>query len=1056
MNTKRIIFGLIFATIVFALIILACDMGGDTDPIYMVIYDSNNGTGETTSQTLTYGETKQLRLNTFYYEGYGFAGWALKDDPETYARYEDGESVINLTTGASITLYARWVRLMTYIIVFHSNNGADPEETVIQTIVYGTFQDLKTIASLEFTAPIGLSFAGWAEDPEGDVKYNNGESVRNLTTEVSIDLYARWGYIVTFDPDDGSTALTEQVVVRDDNAPKPTDPVKSFTIVEGLYEGTVTDSYKLDGWYKGSEKWDFDLDTVTENITLKAKWLDPVINVSLQSGNNFIEMAIAYANANPKTYTLIVGNDYSIMPQILDRSSLRLTIIGLGATERKISLFMRGVLFTIGASGQTNIELCLGNNITLTGFSSNSSNSLVKIENNATFTMLEGSKIAENISNGNGGGVFIGDTGNFTLDGGIIMNNKGAAGGGVYNTGSFTIIKGTILHNECGNEYQYGLRSGGGVYSEGNFTMIGGDITNNHTNVSMDSYGGGVCISGGTFTMSGGNIINNDTSEGYSSCGGGVYIHDGSFIMSGGAISGNHVSQGSGGGVYNESLFTLKGGTISNNFVGEEGSTDIGGDGGGVCNAGTFIMDSGNITGNYTASDSLYCMGGGVDNWGTFTMNGGYITGNTSLYGCGVYNGGNFTITGGYIISNIGECGDDLPYYIRAAGIGVYSAWGNFVMDGGYITGNIVSNNNMSGYSGGGVYLDSGYFTMNKGEISDNDQGCYIAGGTFVMNGGEISDNDNGCYIADGTFVMNGGSILRNYNCGVVIGEYGAFEMYEKAAVSYNTGYYNDHKLSPPGAGVVNSGNFTMYGGTISHNTTGNNKQDGGGGVLNDNTFIMYGGTISENWARHNGGGVWSHFEGAVFTMYGGEICKNYDDGVCISDSVFTMYGGIICKNDGDGVGISDSVFTIEDGIIQSNAYCGVYCDGTFIMKAGEIMDNGYGGIYCKGTFIMNGGKIYRNTTEWRGGGVYFETMLYDEDSGIFNKTGGTIQGYSPADPDSNVVKDGSGNILTNAGHAVYARSDDDTVIKRQEDTVGPTINLFFDGETGESSGWQY
>jgi uncharacterized repeat protein (TIGR02543 family) len=69
-------------------------------------------------------------------------------------------------------------------------------------------------------------------------------------------------YVVTFHTNGGTSADFTQTVADGDKAKEPeTDPAR--------------EGHTFGGWYKeaaGTTKWDFDKDTVTENITLYAKW----------------------------------------------------------------------------------------------------------------------------------------------------------------------------------------------------------------------------------------------------------------------------------------------------------------------------------------------------------------------------------------------------------------------------------------------------------------------------------------------------------------------------------------------------------------------------------------------------------------------------------------------------------------------------------------------------------------------------------------------------------------------------------------------------------------
>jgi hypothetical protein len=75
-------------------------------------------------------------------------------------------------------------------------------------------------------------------------------------------------------------------------------------------------------------------------------------------------------------------------------------------------------------------------------------------------------------------------------------------------------------------------------------------------------------------------------------------------------------------------------------------------------------------------------------------------------------------------------------------------------------------------YGGGGVYVDSGTFTMyDNASVSDNTStycdggGVYVDGGTFTMNdnasvsGNTSSSSAGGVFLHSGTFTMNGGTV---------------------------------------------------------------------------------------------------------------------------------------------------------------------------------------------------------------------------------------------------------------------------------------------------------
>ena len=91
----------------------------------------------------------------------------------------------------------------------------------------------------------------------------------------------------------------------------------------------------------------------------------------------------------------------------------------------------------------------------------------------------------------------------------------------------------------------------------------------------------------------------------------------------------------------------------------------------------------------------------------------------------------------------------------------------------------------------------------------------------------------------------------------------------------------------------------------------------------------------------------------------------------------------------------------------------------------------------------MNGGEISGNTASKNGGGV--------DCDGTFTKTGGTIYGYTSGNTNSNVVKNSSGVVQSNSGHAVYV---DTSTARRRETTAGPTVNLD-SSKSGSAGGWE-
>jgi len=279
--------------------------------------------------------------------------------------------------------------------------------------------------------------------------------------------------------------------------------------------------------------------------------------------------------------------------------------------------------------------------------------------------------------------------------------------------------------------------------------------------------------------------------------------------------------------------------------------------------------------------------------------------------------------------------------------------------------------------------------------------------------GGEFTVDDGVTLILDNNIILQGRANTSASLVSVVPG--GVLRMNAGSKITGNTQYLSGGALGGGGV-MVAGGTFTMSGGEISGN----------------NIFSGYGSTPS-----YAGGGVF--VAGGTFTMSGGTISGNTagsGGGVFVAGGTFTMSGGIISGNTaGSGAGVS----------VDGSGYYGT----TFTMSGGTISGNtataSGGGVYVyNGTFTMNNGTISGNTATTSGGGVYMS-------SGTFNKTGGTITGYGSDTVNGNVVKNSSGTVQSNQGHAIYATGGGTTI--RKETTAGTGVNLSFIGSNGNYSG---
>ena len=229
---------------------------------YTIVYDKNAGDagGTTVNSSHTYDAAKALTANGYGLSGYRFAGWALTQGGPV--EFTDGESVKNLsaTAGATVTLYAKWGG-DPYYIAYVSNGGTGTMTN--STFTFGVEQTIKANAYTR----AGYSFAGWAGTADGSVEYSDRQSVIDLAASAgtTVTLYARWGYAVTFNANDGTPAPAQQIVLLGGKATQT--PAMTRT------------GYTFGGWYKESaliNEWDFDVNTVSGNTTLYARWYSAV------------------------------------------------------------------------------------------------------------------------------------------------------------------------------------------------------------------------------------------------------------------------------------------------------------------------------------------------------------------------------------------------------------------------------------------------------------------------------------------------------------------------------------------------------------------------------------------------------------------------------------------------------------------------------------------------------------------------------------------------------------------------------------------------------------
>ncbi len=323
----------------------------------------------------------------------------------------------------------------------------------------------------------------------------------------------------------------------------------------------------------------------------------------------------------------------------------------------------------------------------------------------------------------NGGGLYVAEGANVTLDDGVLITkNKAYNGGAVYNAGTLTMVGTatigdssvttypqagiTDLTNPASNEYKYG----GGIYNTGTLYLgiegknLTGGIYNSY---GGSAYGGGIYNTGtGSVVMSSGKINYNDGQ----SYGGGVYLNSGTFKMTGGEIFYNSTGD-QGGGVYVNSgaVFYFGGGTISgNNANTYGGGVYIQGESSG---SGKMFMYGDAVIGKSSATSQAPEIPAGYTQQEKVAMNDGC---NIAVYGAGIYAQGELymgysdqdvtdPLTGGIYYNTAKK---NVNYgYSNGGGLYVSGSYAKVYMNSGTINYNYAK-------EGPGIDIVSNYFTM--------------------------------------------------------------------------------------------------------------------------------------------------------------------------------------------------------------------------------------------------------------------------------------------------------------------------------------------------------
>jgi uncharacterized repeat protein (TIGR02543 family) len=168
-----------------------------------VTLDFQRGIGGTEYVICTYDETMPSIEMLPTYTGHSFEGYYTETNGRGDQYYDElGTSELICHFLEDSTLYAKW-KGIPYTIMFDANGGSGRMNDVD-----AVFGESKQLPLNEFTRT-GYTFDGWASESTGEVIYNDGASVLNLSEDGrTVTLFAHWTintHSITYYPNDSVT-----------------------------------------------------------------------------------------------------------------------------------------------------------------------------------------------------------------------------------------------------------------------------------------------------------------------------------------------------------------------------------------------------------------------------------------------------------------------------------------------------------------------------------------------------------------------------------------------------------------------------------------------------------------------------------------------------------------------------------------------------------------------------------------------------------------------------------------------------------------------------------
>lgn len=233
-----------------------------------ITFDSNNGSGTTSTQSVESGVETELRTNPYTYTDYVFQGWNTKADG-TGTSYSNLQ---NVTTISSLTLYAQWLAGVNRTVTFNANGGSGTQDAQVA--------GLPTALSANKFTKSGYTFIGWTTAANGSGYSYSDKATFSFGQNTT--LYAQWA----------ANTVSRTVSFYGNGATSGTTSSQIASSIQSLnMNGFSRTGYNFLGWNTSNSAstalyLDLQNYSFTADLSLYAIWVTQAPNTITFNGNN--------------------------------------------------------------------------------------------------------------------------------------------------------------------------------------------------------------------------------------------------------------------------------------------------------------------------------------------------------------------------------------------------------------------------------------------------------------------------------------------------------------------------------------------------------------------------------------------------------------------------------------------------------------------------------------------------------------------------------------------------------------------------------------------------